>query len=449
MGIVYEVKDRLTGDRLALKTILPVHLSNPRAVERFTREINTARQLRHPNIVAVYDVGRDGSLLFFTMEFLEGANLRALMREGGRFELEEAVAILRPLCDALEYAHQFMVHRDLSPENIMVLPDGSVKLLDFGLARVAGRSTMTATGVPLGKAHYMSPEQRKGAARVDARTDIYALGVILFEMLTGKLPLGYRKAGDILPELPPQCDILIGRCLVPARRRVATVRAFRQALEQCLTAVAEVKMPKVPGPVPLAPEHMGLLDEIHERSASIAASAHVRPSVSKHKLVVIATSLTFWGALLVGVIFAARAVAPPLFGERQQAKHNEVRPGERGIKPDKFQGHWVGWEGTRPRTTAPTWSASFVGDECEVRGPREWYKGTYSLDLDQDPMQMNVVMHQMDTDGTGLTSVGNMPALGIFRVEQDYVVIAMGTPDSPFRRPTDFGTGRVFTLKRR
>ena len=162
MGVVYEVKSLLTGDRLAMKTILPVHLSNERAVQRFLEEIRTMRRLSHPNIAAVFDVGEDingsGTALFFTMEFLEGVSLRDIMKKRGPMKLEQVVRVLDHLCEALEFAHKYMVHRDLSPENVMILKDGTIKMLDFGLARMADRKTMTAANTALGKAHYMSPE---------------------------------------------------------------------------------------------------------------------------------------------------------------------------------------------------------------------------------------------------------------------------------------------------
>jgi serine/threonine protein kinase len=236
MGIVYEVRDHLMGNqRLALKTILPAHVNNPRAMERFRREVRIARELRHPNIVVVRDVGQEGSLLFFTMDYLEGTTLRALLRQRGRFPLEQAVALMRQVCAALEHAHQVMVHRDLSPENIMVLSNGTVKLLDFGLARTEDTPTMTASGIALGKAFYISPEQRLDAAHVDARTDIYALGVMFFELLTGQAPLGYQRATELVPGLPLECDEVIGGALAPVGGRFRNVGEFRQALERCLT----------------------------------------------------------------------------------------------------------------------------------------------------------------------------------------------------------------------
>ena len=270
MGVVYESTNRLTSERVALKTILPFHLANPKAVQRFIEEIHAARRLRHPSIVAVFDVGQQAenpsASLFFTMEFLEGLSLRRLIQKRKQLGLEETVTILAPLCDALEYAHQFMVHRDLSPDNVMVLEDGAVKLLDFGLARMADRATMTATGAALGKAHYMSPEQRKSAAHVDQRTDIYALGVMLYEMLTGKLPHGFDRLADLRPDLPPEVDQLVGHCLASVEKRIDSAAAFRAALGKCLEAH---RAPRAPAPA--RPAFQVQVEDVHIPPAPHAA----------------------------------------------------------------------------------------------------------------------------------------------------------------------------------
>ncbi|MCP4645979.1 MAG: serine/threonine protein kinase, partial [bacterium] len=155
MGVVYEVTDRLTQQRLALKTILPTVLGNPEAIERFVQEVNTARRLRHPGIVGVYDVRQVGPLLFFTMEYVEGRTLRSVLEERGMLPPPEAFHIVRQLCDALGYAHNITVHCDISPENVMVLNDGTVRLLDFGIARVMDIPSDSSPQRSLGKTHYV------------------------------------------------------------------------------------------------------------------------------------------------------------------------------------------------------------------------------------------------------------------------------------------------------
>jgi eukaryotic-like serine/threonine-protein kinase len=231
MGLVYEVTDRITRQRLALKTIRPSLLQRPHLLESFVREVSIARQLRHPGIVAVYDVRRVGPLLFFTMEYLEGKTLRALMNERKVFTLRETVDILRPLAKALEHAHQYTVHRDLSPENIMVV-DRGVKLLDFGIAKTLDRSP-DARRTP-GKLYYSAPEQRLHSPDVDARADIYPLGVIFLEMYTGHRPEKPLDSIRDCPGLPPLCARLALHSAVTLDRRFGTVTEFREALQACL-----------------------------------------------------------------------------------------------------------------------------------------------------------------------------------------------------------------------
>ena len=238
MGVVYEARDRFLDERIALKTILPAHLSNKRAVRRFIEEINVARALNHANIIPVYDVAQDGGNLFFTMEFLEGDSLRRILQKRGCFDLEDTVRIVSQLADALIYAHEYIVHHDLSSDNVMVAEDGTVRLLDFGLARMKTRGTMTAAGATLGKAYYMAPEQAKDASKVDARADIFSLGVMVFEMLIGELPSGLQRLSGLCPELPPACDALLERCLAPVEKRFASAAEFKAALEKCLAAPA-------------------------------------------------------------------------------------------------------------------------------------------------------------------------------------------------------------------
>ncbi len=234
MGAVWEVTDRLTGQRLALKMILPHILAKPNARDRFLKEVTVVRQLRHPGIVTVYDVHEEGHLLFFTMEYLEGRTLRQGMNRRGRLPLDETARILARLCDALAYAHQYTVHRDLSPENVMLLPDGGIKLLDFGIAKTLDPSSFTSSNMAMGKAYYMAPEQRKDAAHIDARADIWSLGVMFFEMLSGEMPMGYASVTDAIPELPPACDDVFRGAVVPVERRFKTLDAFMDALDRCV-----------------------------------------------------------------------------------------------------------------------------------------------------------------------------------------------------------------------
>src|SRR5215510_13979077 len=194
MGTVYRAGRLLIGDRVAVKVLHPDQMADPQAVERFRREAQTAARLKHPNVVTIYDFGvsREG-LNYQVMELAEGESLRSLVERHGRLAETAAAEIIRQVCAALDEAHrQGIVHRDIKPENILVqiIPGGlRVKVLDFGIAALrdvkAGR--LTRTGSVIGTPHYMSPEHCLGE-ELDGRSDIYSLGIVLFEMLTGVVP---------------------------------------------------------------------------------------------------------------------------------------------------------------------------------------------------------------------------------------------------------------------
>jgi tRNA A-37 threonylcarbamoyl transferase component Bud32 len=194
MGVVYKARHRRL-DRLVALKVLPRELAqDPQFADRFAREARTLARLDHPHVVRVHDFGRAGEHFFLLLEFVDGANLRQVMG-AGRLTPAEALAIVPQICDALQYAHdQGVVHRDIKPENVLLDARGRVKLADFGLAKLvdrpAGTTGITATGQVMGTFQYMAPEQVKAPQDVDHRADIYSLGVVFYEMLTGELPMG-------------------------------------------------------------------------------------------------------------------------------------------------------------------------------------------------------------------------------------------------------------------
>ena len=202
MGYVYGARDRLKEQDVAIKVLRHDLQFSAAAKERFLAEAKVSCNLSHPNIVRVYDVGVSGGIYYFSMERLQGQTLRQRMesyRENHRvFSVAEVTDIARQLIDALRYAHRYIVHRDIKPENIWLAEDGTLKLMDFGIARAFSSSQLTQTGMALGTAYYMSPEQRIGAKDVDWRTDQYALGVVLYELFSGNVPTGAVKPVDEL-----------------------------------------------------------------------------------------------------------------------------------------------------------------------------------------------------------------------------------------------------------
>jgi len=188
MGAVYKARDREVEHLVALKLIRPEMANHPVILARFKQELLTARQVTHRNVVRIYDIAEADGAKYITMEFVEGSDLRKLLHDEGKLPPEKAVAIVRQICQALEAAHGAgVIHRDLKPGNIMQEKSGRVLVMDFGLARSLESDGMTQSGMLLGTIEYMSPEQALGK-HVDARSDIFTLGLIFYELLTGKVP---------------------------------------------------------------------------------------------------------------------------------------------------------------------------------------------------------------------------------------------------------------------
>ncbi len=237
MGSVYKVRDEKENQPRALK-IIHSSISNQRSgAERFQREVAILSKLRHPAIPTVYEWGQQGGDLYFIAEFLEGEDLRRNIKRVGPWPIDQARMLIAQIADALELAHEHgVVHRDVKPHNIMIGSAGEVHLVDFGIARGVGieMNTITASGVIIGTPEYMSPEQLD-SNRVDGRSDLYSLGVVLFQMLTGKLPFdgstpfeiamkhkteAAPSARPLRSEIPAWLDRVMLRCLEkdPARR---------------------------------------------------------------------------------------------------------------------------------------------------------------------------------------------------------------------------------------
>lgn len=259
MGAVYRVLDRKDGAERALK-VLHATAEDEHAIVRFRREIEILSRIRHPNVVQIFDFGVDEGRMFFTAELVEGENLRAVLRRRGVFAAPEVAQIGATLAAALSVAHaNGVVHRDVKPHNVMLGPDGKLTLLDFGIARGAGidMNTITATGVMIGTPEYMSPEQFQGL-RVDPRSDVYALGVVLYEMLAGALPfhgdtpiaLGIRHQTEVpppirtqRPNVPAWLERIIMKCLAKQpSNRYATASELAAELAKPRTGERRVRV---------------------------------------------------------------------------------------------------------------------------------------------------------------------------------------------------------------
>src|SRR5215207_6530625 len=224
MADVYLAHDRLLDRSVAVKVLLAQYATDPINVERFRREAQAAAGLNHPHIVAVYDWGEEDDTSFIVMEYVAGQTLREIMQSYGRLPPMDAALIAADIADALSFAHAHgVVHRDVKPGNVLVTPQGQVKVTDFGIARAETSEPLTKTGAVLGTATYFSPEQAQGFA-LDGRSDVYALGVVLYEMLTGDAPftasspvsVAYKHVREtpaapstLVPDLPPAMDRIV------------------------------------------------------------------------------------------------------------------------------------------------------------------------------------------------------------------------------------------------
>ncbi|MEA3210675.1 MAG: eukaryotic-like serine/threonine-protein kinase [Chthoniobacter sp.] len=230
MGVVYQAR-QLQLDRLvALKILPPVDALSPDFIARFAREARSLARLNHANIVHVYDFGETGGLYYIIMEFVDGANLRELF-QARKLTPAEALAIVPKICDALQYAHEEgVVHRDIKPENILIDKKGRVKIADFGLAKLLRREaldmTLTLSGMSLGTVRYMAPEQMDKPETVDHRADLYSLGVVIYEMLTGEVPIGRYE----LPSQRAQVDVRLDQIVLHALER-EPARRYQHASE--------------------------------------------------------------------------------------------------------------------------------------------------------------------------------------------------------------------------
>ena len=237
MGAVYRVRRRTDGAAFALKVVRPGPGQEAVFAARFAREAEALARLHHPNIVATYGHGRAGPWCWLLMDLVEGANLREIVATG-RLSPSQTLALVPPLCAALQYAHdQGVVHRDLKPENILLDATGVPHLVDFGLAKLRdgdAASGLTNTGAAMGTVHYMAPEQVASAKGVDHRADIYALGVVIYELLTGQLPLGRFES----PSQRVQVDVRIDEVVLKALERDPERRW--QQMRQVGKAVADV-----------------------------------------------------------------------------------------------------------------------------------------------------------------------------------------------------------------
>ncbi|MCL4179099.1 MAG: serine/threonine protein kinase [Verrucomicrobia bacterium] len=248
MGIVYKARQPRLERFVALK-ILPTDASTSGLfADRFSREARTLARLTHPNIVGIYDFGETNGIYYLVMEYVDGANLRELERSGELGPLE-ALKIVPAICDALQYAHdQGVIHRDIKPENVLIDHQGRVKIADFGLAKILGRPApelaLTRVRQVMGTPNYMAPEQIEHPLEVDHRADIYSLGVVIYEMLTGELPIGHFEPPSQRVQIDARLDQVVLRALAKERdRRYQHVSEVKSDVETIAASPAPAPPP--------------------------------------------------------------------------------------------------------------------------------------------------------------------------------------------------------------
>ncbi|MDQ2998171.1 MAG: protein kinase, partial [Chloroflexota bacterium] len=246
MARVYRGRDLRLNRQVAIKVLHSHFASDANFLQRFHHEAQAAANLRHPNIVDVYDVGQDADMHYIVMEYVAGSDLKALLMRNGALPIEQAVYVGECVANGLEAAHRIgMVHRDIKPQNIIVGEQGQVKITDFGIAKSSLSTALTETGVTFGTADYISPEQARGQTATP-RSDLYSLGVTLYETLTNRLPFSGDSSIAVAmqhvstepppprmynPRIPPQLESLVLRALSKdADGRPATARDFAHQL---------------------------------------------------------------------------------------------------------------------------------------------------------------------------------------------------------------------------
>jgi serine/threonine-protein kinase len=385
MGEVFQARDRTLDRTVALKVLRAGVASDPDFIERFRREATAAGRLSHPNIVQVYDWGRgeDGSA-YMAMEYVEGQNLREVIAANEKLRPAIASRIATQVCAALEHARRSgLVHRDVKPENILVTPDGRVKVADFGLSRTMAESRATQAGVVLGTAHYLAPEQVEGKES-DHRADLYALGIVVYEMLTGETPftgdnpvvIAYQRVRQDVPApsgrvngIPPGMDEVVRRATARTpSKRFASGAEMAEALRASVPRSDTGEIGALVHPttaIPIASQE------------TVTLKTRRGPRITRRGLMVLGAVLVLLLAsipVLMGVL--ARADVPNVANLSKAQAQSALR--EAGFKVgQEFENHATVGEGLVIRTDPPSGESARKGS-------------TVTLVLSQGPVKVTV-----------------------------------------------------------
>ena len=250
MANVYLAWDTILEREVAVKILRGDLADDEKFIRRFQREANSASSLKHPNIVEMYDVGEDNGKYFIVMEYVDGKTLKSLIKKRGALNLTESIDIMMQLTSGIACAHDsYIIHRDIKPQNVMILEDGRVKITDFGIAMALNNNELTQTNSVMGSVHYLPPEQASGSGST-IKSDIYSLGILMFELLTGKVPFKGDNAVEIAikhmkDQIPSVCsinntipqsveNIILKACAKNPKNRYETVAEMYEDLNTCL-----------------------------------------------------------------------------------------------------------------------------------------------------------------------------------------------------------------------
>ncbi|SFD62436.1 serine/threonine protein kinase [Paenibacillus catalpae] len=287
MALVYKAHDILLNRNVAVKVLRQQFVHDEEFIRRFRREAQSAASLSHPNVVSVYDVGQEEDTHYIVMEYIEGHNLNEIIHERAPLQADEAVRIAMQICDALEHAHQnHIIHRDIKPHNILIGKNGRVKVTDFGIARAVTSSTITQTGSVVGSVHYFSPEHAKGISTGE-KSDLYSLGIVLYQMLTGKLPFfgespisvalkhlqeEFEEPKKVNPHIPQSVENVILRAMRKnPNERYQSAREMLTDLDTCLK------------PNRLGEQKVTFSSDLDETRVMPAIRGDMRPSVPQQE----------------------------------------------------------------------------------------------------------------------------------------------------------------------
>jgi serine/threonine-protein kinase len=345
MGQVYKVRNMISDRVEALKILLPNLEADPELADRFLREIKVQASLDHPNIAALHTAQRVGNQLLMFMEFVEGESLESLLQRGP-LPAAYGVNYIGQVAAALAYAHaRGVIHRDIKPANMMLTPDGTVKLMDFGIAKAAADRRLTQAGHTVGSLYYMSPEQINGAQNLDARSDLYSLGVSLYEVVTGRRPFQGDSDYSIMaahlqstpvppiqidPSVPaPLNQIILTAIAKDPAQRFQSADAFRAALESVQGQMAGY----APAPVYASPQAEPARQGSSRRLLYMIAGSLATIAV----LVVAATQIPKWRAARAGTEQAPAPVTAPVATPAQPPPQQAEQPAAPPVTPPPIQ----------------------------------------------------------------------------------------------------------------